>query len=109
MCNGSSNSCNAFKYTVIGLLVGAAAGAIAALLFAPKSGKEMRAEIKKAIIEISEKTEEQAKKIKNITKEKYAEVIDTVIDGYKKARDFTQREIEIIKKVLLEQKNIENS
>ncbi len=107
MCSESSNSCSAFKYAFIGFIAGAVAGAVTTLLLTPRTGKEMRAEIKKAIVEISENTEEQAKKIKNITKEKYTELVNNVIENYKKARDFTQREIEIIKKVILEKKDIE--
>ena len=109
MCSDSSNGHSAFKYTMIGFIIGAAAGAIAALLLAPKSGEELRTEIKRAIIEISEKTEEKAKKIKDITREKYLEIVNGVIENYKKAKDFTQKEIDIIRKVILEQQDPENN
>ncbi len=42
------------KGLLIGFLAGGIAGAIAALLFAPKSGKELRAEIKRKTSDLAE-------------------------------------------------------
>ena len=43
-----------------------------------------------------------------MTKEKYSEIINSVVETYNKAKDFTEKEIEIIKKVILEQKDLES-
>ncbi len=108
MCGDSTKSCSAFKYGVIGFFIGAAAGAITALLLTPKTGEELRAEIKKAILEISDKIEEKAKEVKDITREKYIELMNSTVETYNKAKDFTQREIDIIKKIILEKKDLES-
>ncbi len=96
------------KCGIIGFVIGAAAGAVAALLLTTKTGEELRTDIKRAVLEISEKVEEKADKIKNMTKEKYSEIINGVMETYNKAKDFTEKEIEIIKKVILEQKDLES-
>ncbi|MBM3709205.1 MAG: YtxH domain-containing protein [Actinobacteria bacterium] len=106
MCGDSSNGSSAFKYGMIGFIIGVAAGAITALFLTTKTGEELRADLKKAVLDIREKVEEKASKIKDLTKDKYSEIINNVVANYKKAKEFTQREIELIKKVLLEQKEI---
>jgi len=108
MCGDSSNGASALKYGLIGFFIGAAAGALAALFLTTKTGEELRLEIKKAIMDVREKAEEKAAKIKNITKEKYAEIVQGVLSGYSKAREFTEKEIELIKKILIEQKEEES-
>jgi gas vesicle protein len=105
--SGESSSCSSdLRCGIVGFLIGAAAGAIAALLLTTKTGEELRTDIKRAALDISEKVEEKADKVKNITKEKYSEIINSVVETYNKAKDFTEKEIEIIKKVILEQKDL---
>ena len=104
----SSNCSSALKCGIIGFVIGAAAGAVAALFLTTKTGEELRTDIKRAVLDISEKVEEKAEKIKNMTKEKYSEIINSVTESYNKAKDFTEKEIEIIKKVILEQKDLES-
>lgn len=106
MCGESNNnSMVAFKYGIIGFIIGAAAGAVAALLLTTKTGEELRAEIKAAVTDLSKKVEEKASKVKNITREKYEEIVHSVVDAYNKAKEFTEKEIELIKKILLERKD----
>jgi gas vesicle protein len=104
----SSNGASAFKYGMIGFLVGAAVGAVAALFLTTKTGEELRSEIKKAVLDLKGKVEERAKKIKNLTKEKYSEIVNNVVSNYSKIKDFTQKEIDLIKKILLEQQETES-
>jgi len=107
MCGDTNNCSSALKYGLIGFAAGLAAGAIAALFLTTKTGEELRTEIKKAVMDIREKAEEKASKVKNITKEKYAEIVQSVISSYNKAKEFTEKEIELIKRILLEQKENE--
>lgn len=62
----------------IGTLVGGIVGSIAALLFAPKSGKELREDISEQVQNVSEKTAEIAttitSKTQNIAKQVTGEV-----------------------------------
>jgi gas vesicle protein len=104
--HGSNNCSSSFKCGLIGFIIGAAAGAVAALFLTTKTGEELRADVKKAALEIREKVEEKAGKIKDITKEKYEEILNSVISNYKKVKEFTQKELDLIKEILIEQKNI---
>ncbi len=101
----SSNSSSALWCGIIGFVIGAAAGAVTALLLTTKTGEELRTDIKRAVLEIGEKVEEKAEKIKDMTKGKYSEIVNSVLETYHKAKDFTEKEIDIIKKVILEQKD----
>jgi gas vesicle protein len=108
MNEGYSNSSAGLRCGIIGFVIGVAAGAVAALLLTTKTGEELRTDIKRAVLDIREKVEEKADKVKNMTKEKYSEIINSVVETYNKAKDFTEKEIEIIKKVILDQKDIES-
>jgi hypothetical protein len=103
-----SNCSSGLKCGIIGFVIGAAAGAVAALLLTTKTGEELRTDIKRAVLDISEKVEEKAEKVKNMTKESYSEIINSVVGNYNKAKEFTEKEIEIIKKIVLEQKDLES-
>ena len=106
MSEESSCCSSGLRCGIIGFVIGLAAGAVAALLLTTKTGEELRTDIKRAVLDISEKVEEKADKVKNMTKEKYSEILNGVMETYNKAKDFTEKEIEIIKKVILEQKDI---
>jgi len=100
MC-GESNCSSSFKCGLIGFIIGAAAGAVAALFLTTKTGPELRAEVKAAVIDIQNRVKEKTSKIKNISKEKYEEIVHNVTDAYNKAKKFTEKEIELIKEILL--------
>jgi len=104
MCddNGSATAKSAF----IGFAMGFVAGAVTALFLTTKTGEELRADIKRIAKDIGNKVEEKASGVKNLTKEKYSEIINNVISNYKKIKDLTEKEIEFIKKVVTEQKDI---
>jgi gas vesicle protein len=101
-----SNSCcsSSFKCGFIGFILGAAAGAVAAMFLTTKTGEEMKADVKKAIMDMKAKVEEKASKIKDMSKEKYEGIVDNVMSSYKKVREFTQKELDLIKEILMEQK-----
>jgi len=71
-----------------GILIGAAAGAAAGLLLAPKSGKELRADLVdkagQALEGATEKTAEVGEKVKTTAKKVQTNIQDTV-DHVKKA------------------------
>ena len=51
---------NDFGAFAIGLIIGALAGAVAALLFAPQSGEQTRAQIKEKSIELRDKAQQSS-------------------------------------------------
>lgn len=70
-CNNAKMDCNTF---VKGLLIGGAIGAAAALLLAPKSGRELRSDISDKAQQVGGKTKEMATDLGSRT----AETVKTV-------------------------------
>jgi len=62
------------KGLALGAAIGAIAGVVTGILFAPKSGKETRADIKDGATAASERVQEEAKKIQSETKDVLAKV-----------------------------------
>jgi gas vesicle protein len=106
MCCNSDNGFSTIKGGIIGFSLGIIVGAVAALFLTTKTGEELRADVKKIAIEIKDTAEGKAAKIKDLTKDKYEEIVNTVIASYKKVKDFTEKEIELIKEFVMEQKDI---
>lgn len=104
----NNNGSNGAKGTFIGFALGFMAGVATALLLTTKTGEELRSDIKEIAKEAADKVEEKTGKVKNLTKEKYDEIVNNVVSGYKKLKDLTEKEIEFIKKVMDEQKDIAN-
>jgi gas vesicle protein len=102
----SNNDSGAAKGLFIGLTLGFVAGALTALFLTPKTGEELRADIRRITKDVANKVDEKAKRIRNITREKYNEVVNNVVESYKKVKDLTDKEIEFIKKVVADQKDI---
>jgi len=90
----SDNDSNTLKGIFVGMAIGT------------KTGEELRADIRKAAIDVKNKAEAQAGKIKNLSREKYSEIVDNILDSYNKVRDFTEKEIELIRKIVTEQKEV---
>jgi len=101
-----SNGSGIVKGAFIGFVAGFVAGAVTALFLTTKTGEELRADIKRIAKDIANKVEEKASRIKNITKDKYNEIINNVVSSYKKIKDLTEKEIEFIKRIIAEQKDI---
>jgi len=96
------NQKNFIKGAAIGVGVGAIAGAIAGILLAPKSGKETRADIAKYLHEMKDKIAAQLAKMKEISQDKYDEVVEDVVGTYEKGKKISAAESKVIKKQLKE-------
>jgi gas vesicle protein len=71
----------------LGAIIGAAAGVIAGILTAPKSGKETRADIKQKAAELKDKASARADEAKDFAeeyKERGERAVRGAIDGAKK-------------------------
>jgi len=76
----------------LGFLRGALLGLMAGLLVAPRSGKEMRENIKKHYEEISDRISEELSRFKDITQETYTQVVATVVHGFVESKKITADE-----------------
>jgi len=79
------------------LVIGAIAGAIAGILFAPKSGKETRDDLKETLNEIKDQVAAKVGDLKDITEQGYRAAVDTVLKTYEDARKLTADEASNIK------------
>ncbi|TVY06699.1 YtxH domain-containing protein [Paenibacillus cremeus] len=64
------------KDLLVGAVVGTVLGAVTALLFAPKSGRELRADISEGVQNISEKTQQIAGDVTEKSKQLATDVIE---------------------------------
>ncbi|RPJ27514.1 MAG: YtxH domain-containing protein [Chloroflexi bacterium] len=71
---------NAVKPVLSGLLVGSVIGAATALLFAPRSGEETRAEIRDKAVELRDQATETVKDTVSQAKSRVSDVKDNVMD-----------------------------
>jgi gas vesicle protein len=78
----------AAKPIIGGFLVGSVIGVATALLFAPRSGEETRAEIRDKAVELRDRTTETVNQTVSQAKSKASELKDTVRE---KAEELTQR------------------
>ena len=106
MCGNSCKGFSTIKGGIIGFSLGLIVGALTALFLAKKTGEELRADVKRIAVEIKDQAEEKAGKIKDLTKDKYEDIVNAVITNYKKVRDFTEKELDLIKEFIMEQKDI---
>ena len=70
-----------------GFLVGSVIGVATALLFAPRSGQETRAEIRGKAVELRDRTSETVKDTVSQAKSKAYEIKDTVKDSVREKAD----------------------
>ena len=85
------------KVLIEGIAIGALAGAIGGLLLAPKSGPELRGDIKAHLNEIKDKIVAKLEGAGDFTKEKYEQVVKAVVGEYEAAKKITVDEAEEIK------------
>ena len=81
------NQDNGVKKNVLAAALGALAGGIAGILFAPKSGKETRGDIKKAVEKAAVEIKEKAEEVRDLTVEKYQAIVDEVTEEYQELRE----------------------
>lgn len=91
-----------------GLLVGAAVGVAAATFLQSKQGKQLTKDLQKKTVALQKKVTMELKKVGDLTKESYQELVDKVVAYYVKTKDIAENEIPEVKKLLLAHwKNIE--
>lgn len=88
------------KGIMIGASVGVLAGAIAGVLFAPKSGKETRADIANYVHEMKDKIAEELAKAGDVTKEAYNEIVEKIVKVYELEKKITAEDAKDIKEKL---------
>jgi gas vesicle protein len=82
------------------LMLGLAVGGVLGVLLAPKSGKQVRQDLKKAYRATSKDIARRINDIEDISKSKYDQVVEAVINEYKKLDPMTQEQIESLKLTL---------
>jgi gas vesicle protein len=87
---------NLFK----GLLAGLAIGGILGVLLAPKSGKQVRQDLRRAYKSTSKDIAKRINNIEDISKSKYDQVVEAVVNEYKKLDPMTQKQLESLKSTL---------
>lgn len=88
------------KGIVIGAAAGALAGVIAGVLFAPKSGKETRADIVNYVHEIKDKIAEELAKAGEVTKEVYNGIVEKIVKVYELEKKITAEDAKDIQEKL---------
>lgn len=75
------------KEFLIGAVIGSVLGAVTALLLAPKSGKELRADLSEQVANVSEKTQHIAGNVSSKTQELAKQVSLQTGDWVQKAKE----------------------
>lgn len=92
---------NLFKGIITGLAIGGALG----VLFAPKSGKQTRQDLKKAYRATSKDIARRVNDLEDISQSKYDQIVDAVVNEYQKLDPITQEQITTLKTTLQEKWN----
>jgi len=82
------------------LMLGLAVGGVLGVLLAPKSGKQVRQDLKKAYRATSKDIARRINEIEDISQSKYEQIVEAVINEYKKLDPMTQEQIESLKLTL---------
>lgn len=85
------------KGLAIGAVIGAVGGVVAGILFAPKSGKETRKDIKKASEKTYKKVKQEIDNLQNDTKETLRKLEDKAKSLGKKAKIAVEDHIKTVK------------
>jgi gas vesicle protein len=81
------------------LVIGAIAGAIAGILFAPKSGKETRGDLKDTLTQVKDDVASKIAdlNIQELTQNAYQAVVNTVLQTYEDAKKLSLDEVRNIR------------
>jgi gas vesicle protein len=90
---------------MMAFLMGAAAGGLAALLLAPRSGEETRRRLKESADEIYEKGEEKVKSATSQVLDRASDVGETVKEHVDDATSATRSRVEAVKEAADEAKH----
>lgn len=88
-----------------GLLTGAAIGGALGVLFAPKSGKETRQDIKDFYNKSRQEILKRAKKFKKLSQEQYNKIVKAVVEEGGKTLKIAGRDLTKLKKDLIAEYN----
>ncbi len=91
--------------TFMAFVLGAAAGGIAALLLAPRSGSETRRRLRESADEIYETGEEKVRHASHTVKEHASDVADNVKEQVDQATDAAKSRVEAVKEAASEAKH----
>lgn len=83
-----------------GVMIGAVAGVIGGILFAPKSGKETRKDLAKYYEPIKKDLIAKLAKLQKFSQEKYDEIVDAVVDYYERDKKINKTVAKKVKKDL---------
>jgi gas vesicle protein len=92
---------NLFKGIITGLAIGGALG----VLFAPKSGRQTRQDLKRAYRSTSRDIAKRINDLEDISQSKYDQIVDAVVNEYQKLDPITQEQIETLKATLQDKWN----
>jgi gas vesicle protein len=87
---------NLFK----GIMAGLAIGGVIGVLFAPKSGRQTRQDLKRAYKATSKDIAKRINDLEDISQSKYDQIVDAVVNEYQKLDSITQEQIEALKATL---------
>ncbi|MCC7304397.1 YtxH domain-containing protein [bacterium] len=89
------------KGLATGAVVGAAIGVATGLLTAPKSGKELRAELADYSKRMRKDVEKMLKNAKQVSRDVYENAVDEVTAMYEKVKSFDKKDLLEIKENLM--------
>ncbi len=89
----SSNSDN----TVMAFVLGAAAGGLAALLLAPRSGEETRRQLRETATDLQEKGEEKVREVSAEARDRASDVGGTVKEQVHDVTETAQSQLDAVK------------
>lgn len=84
-----------------GMLIGAAIGVASAIFLQSKQGKALSKDLGKKVSALQKKVNMELKKVDHMTKEKYQELVDKVVEYYVKTKDVAKNEIPVVRKQLM--------
>ncbi len=78
-------------------ILGLAAGALAGVLFAPKSGKETRSDLMKLAEKMRDDIQHKISQLGKVTRAAYDEVVNTVVSQYEETKEITKEQAQKLK------------
>ncbi|HEU0051056.1 MAG TPA: YtxH domain-containing protein, partial [Patescibacteria group bacterium] len=76
-----------------GLMAGAVMGLAAGLFLQSRKGKALTKDAQKKAIQLQAQVMKKLKEAEHLTKEKYTDVVDHVINYYKKTKELADKEV----------------